>query len=1427
MWVETKGFRALRISLASPETINSWSHGEVLKPETINYRRLRPEKDGLFCEAIFGPTKDWQCYCGKYKNIRYKGIVCEKCGVEVTRSQVRRERMGHITLAAPVAHVWYTRRVPSYLGVLLDISRRNLDRVLYFAQYVVTHVDEDARVRALKRIDEEYTRLEKEYATAQQDRQVQIKSVRDLRLEGLEESKQQVKAAYEEKVSETIEPVLKEANQLQEKLTDQVGKAARSAMVLNSIKTTIVKKGEEISNDHISQLQDLVKDHLEKVEAEQKDQRDEQLAAINEEKEKAKAEADLEMTDAALAEDEPFREELAVLEKDRDELQGIEPMMFLGEQHYRELRSKWGQVFRADMGAEAFYEILKGLDLDSLATQLWLEVRTTRSKQRKKKATKRLKVVEAFRRSSNRPEWMILTVLPVIPPDLRPMVQLDGGRFATSDLNDLYRRVINRNNRLKRLVELGAPDVIVRNEKRMLQEAVDSLIDNSQRGKALSRRGRRELKSLSDMLKGKKGRFRRNLLGKRVDYSGRSVIVVGPKLKLHQCGLPKDMAIELYRPFVISRLVAYNYAANVKGAKRIIERGRPEVWEVLEEVIQDRPVLLNRAPTLHRLGIQAFEPVLVEGKAIHLHPLVCAAFNADFDGDQMSVHVPLADEAVREARTLMLSSRNLLKPADGSPIVGPSKDMVLGVYYLTMTVEGREHRGEGRAFSDIDEVEMAYSLDQVDLHAPIKLRIDTWYDENNERLLEPENRVIDTTVGRALFNQIMPPKMQYVNRILDKKAMQQLVADIYKHLREDGTPDVVDAIKDIGFKYATRSGTTIAISDISVPSVKQDIINQTLDEAEVVRRDYQRGLLTEQEKKERTIVLWQETTQKVSQAVRASMDPSGSLSSMAISGATKGGFGPISQLAGMRGLMADPSGRIIDYPIRSSFRDGLTTLEYFISTHGARKGLTDTALRTADAGYLTRRLVDVAQDVIINSDDCGTDQGIPIRRRDDVAGQSMDQRVIGRVVSKRIVNPSTGEIIVEQNDVIDNELAIKVDASGVEEVWVRSPMTCTLPFGICAKCYGLDLGRGNTVQLGSAVGIVAAQSIGEPGTQLTLRTFHTGGVAAGGDITTGLPRVEELFEARRKPKGEALTTEISGTVSIIAPDVPDGVRRINIHDSQLLKDEYPVPGNWSLKIEDATEVEEGSLIASRGDAEIVAQHAGRVRIEDRTVIVAYDINEEVEYDIPASARLLVKEGDKVEAGLQLTEGSLNPHNILKIRGRDACALYLMSEVQKVYRSQGQNINDKHFEVIIRKMLSKTQIIDPGDTELLPGDLVDRLYLQQLNEQKSSEGMRPARAIPVLLGVTKASLSTESFLSASSFQHTIRVLAGAAIEGKVDHLRGLKENVIIGKLIPAGTGFPGEAFALRDERLHDEDEIEAELEAEPEVEKAAADSVAAD
>jgi len=1425
--VDSKGFRALRISLASPETIRNWSHGEVLKPETINYRRLRPEKDGLFCEAIFGPTKDWQCYCGKYKNIRFKGITCEKCGVEVTRSAVRRERMGHIALAAPVAHVWYTRRVPSHLGLLLDISRRNLDRVLYFAQYVVTYIDDDSRKKALKRIEEEIAALNKDAAQTLKDREVGIKASRKEALEALDAQKKAIQAKHDENVAEQIDPVMREGQRLEKSLSEKQDKTIRAAIKFEALDTLIAEKGETIGKQHLTMVQKAVKSHLDEVESSLKKVRDQELEALKLEVEQVKAEADLAL---AQLEDNVFEansEQREQLEADSEELLSISPMMFLGETSYRDLKSKWGQVFRADMGAEAFFEILQQINLDELAVELWQEVRTTKSKQRKKKATKRLKVVEAFRRSDNLPEWMVLTVLPVIPPDLRPMVQLDGGRFATSDLNDLYRRVINRNNRLKRLVELGAPDVIVRNEKRMLQEAVDSLIDNSQRGKALSRRGRRELKSLSDMLKGKKGRFRRNLLGKRVDYSGRSVIVIGPHLKLFQCGLPKTMALELYRPFVISKLVAYNYAANVKGAKRIIERERPEVWEVLEEVIKDRPVLLNRAPTLHRLGIQAFEPVLVEGKAIQLHPLVCAAFNADFDGDQMSVHLPLSQRAVTEARELMLSSVNLLKPADGEPVVGPTKDMVLGVYYLTMTDDGREHVGAGKAFTDMDEVEMAYALGKVSIHAPIKILGTTWYGDDGKRLKEPVEKVIETTVGRVLFNRVMPAEMRFVNRVLDKGAIQELIGEIYLLLREDGTPAVVDAIKDIGFAYATRSGTTIAVSDITVPSNKEAIINQTLEETEAVRQDYRRGLLTEQEQTERIIELWQRTTAEVADAVRAVMDPAGNLSTMALSGATKGGFQPISQLAGMRGLMADPAGRIIAHPIRSSFRDGLTTLEYFISTHGARKGLTDTALRTADAGYLTRRLVDVAQDVIINAEDCMTQRGIWIRRSDDVAGQDYASRLFGRIIARRIVDPETGEVVLKGGQQVTLERAKKIQDSGVQDVFVRSPLTCELQFGMCRQCYGMDLGRGKMVELGAAVGIVAAQSIGEPGTQLTLRTFHTGGVAAGGDITTGLPRVEELFEARKKPKGEAVISEIAGTVRVISPEVPDGQRVVRVYHSELLKDEYNVPGNWALKAEDGTEIETGALIASRGDSEITASHGGRVRLEDRKVIVSYDQVDEAEYEIAASARLLVKEGDKIEAGMQLTEGSLNPHRILRILGREAAELYLLSEVQKVYRSQGQNINDKHFEVIIRKMLSKVQITQPGETGRLPGDLVDRRYLQRLNEGMLAEGKAPAKAMQILLGVTKASLETESFLSASSFQHTIKVLARAAIEGKVDYLRGLKENVIIGKLIPAGTGFPGTEVALHDERIDGFRKVEANDTEEKELTPAATESVAAD
>ena len=1394
--METKGLTALRISLASPETILSWSYGEVLKPETINYRRLRPEKDGLFCEAIFGPQRDWQCYCGKYKNPRYKGIICDKCGVEVTRAAVRRERMGHIALATPVAHIWYTRRIPSYLGMLLDISRRNLDRVLYFAQYIVTYVDEEARNKALKRIEDDITVSEREQATSINTQIAAIKTKRDHTLSEINQKRTSLEQGYDEDIAEKHEPFSKEGQKLEKLLQGQMGEPAKKAVVFELTGEKILDLGDKVAAKHLTQVQKIVQKTLEVVENEVKDQRAKELEDLKMDAGRIKADADLKMEALRSQLEDQSTASSNQSSRMRDELMELRPFTFLSEIRYRELKQRWGQVFRADMGAEAFFDILERLDLDKLSVELWHEVRTTKSKQKRKKATTRLKVVEAFRRSGNRPEWMILTVLPVIPPDLRPMVQLDGGRFATSDLNDLYRRVINRNNRLKRLLELGAPDVIIRNEKRMLQEAVDSLIDNSQRGKALSRRGRRELKSLSDMLKGKKGRFRRNLLGKRVDYSGRSVIVVGPQLKLYQCGLPKSMALELYRPFVIARLVQNNYAANVKGARRLIERNRPEVWEALEGVIGERPVLLNRAPTLHRLGIQAFEPILIEGSAIQLHPLVTTAFNADFDGDQMAVHVPLSQKAVQEARDLMLASKNLLKPADGEPIISPSKDMVLGVYYLTMAQKAN-HKGDGRAFADIDEVEMAYALDQVEVHAEIKLRAKTWYDEKGDRLPEPEIRIIDTTVGRVLFNRILPEEIQFVNQKLDKGGVKDLIADVYELSGQEKTTEVADNIKTLGFEYAMRSGTTLAVADISIPPERKGIIDEALKRVEVVQRDFRRGLLTDQEKNEREIEIWQATTDLVADAVKRHMDPDGNLSTMASSGATKGGFSTISQLAGMRGLMADPSGRIIPMPIRSNFREGLTAQEYFISTHGARKGLADTALRTADAGYLTRRLVDVAQDIIINEHDCGTRDGVWIRKRDDVAGQSLSSRLFSRLLAENVIDPTTGEVIGEYNDVLNQELARKIAAAGVQEIKVRSPLTCELQHGICSKCYGLDLGRGAMVELGSAVGIVAAQSIGEPGTQLTLRTFHTGGVVAtGADITTGLPRVEELFEARKQPKGEALVAEISGTVHINQSEKYADLREVIIEHSELVSDEYSLPEDWKFGVKDEAEVKAGEVLATQGDAKIVAQHGGRVRIDKkaRKVIVSYDQREEMSYEIPTTARLLVKSNQKVEAGQPLTEGSLNPHRVLKIQGREACQMYLMTEVQKVYRSQGQNIHDKHFEVITRKMLSKVQVTRPGDTKLLPGDMVDRLELRKINEQLLAEGKQPTKFSEILLGVTKASLSTDSFLSASSFQHTIKVLAGAAIGSTTDPLFGLKENVIIGKLIPAGTGFIHGRFA---------------------------------
>jgi DNA-directed RNA polymerase subunit beta' len=1414
--VESKGFKSLKVSLASPEHILDWSYGEVTKPETINYRRLRPEKDGLFCEAIFGPTKDWQCYCGKYKNVRYKGIICDKCGVEITRSSVRRERMGHIDLAAPVAHVWYTRRVPSYLGLLLNISRRNLDRVLYFAQYIITHVEEDARTRAIARLEEEMAETEQQLTADFTDRKAAIQATVAHEIVALENQVESTSTSFEEQVNQLTDEVVHVAQSLERQVESSMGVTTEAGLVFEPTGEEIAKPGEKIGREHLVAVQEATKVQLSQVQSDIEAKRTLEIQALEERIEQIKSAVQEQLDEIDEELDGEMQRMRAAFQEDRDDLTGLNQLDFLGEARYRELKSKWGQVFKADMGAEAFYDILKEMDLESLAEELWVEIRTTRSKQRKKKATKRLQVVDALLKSGNRPEWMILAVLPVIPPDLRPMVQLDGGRFATSDLNDLYRRVINRNNRLKRLLELGAPDVIVRNEKRMLQEAVDSLIDNSQRGKALSRRGRRELKSLSDMLKGKKGRFRRNLLGKRVDYSGRSVIVIGPKLKLHQCGLPKTMALELYRPFVISRLVSYGYASNVKGAKRSIEREKPEVWEVLAEVIKERPVLLNRAPTLHRLGIQAFEPVLVEGKAIHIHPLVCAAFNADFDGDQMAVHVPLTHNAVLEARELMLASKNLLKPADGSPIVTPSKDMVLGVYYMTTMLDDPSLAGHGMIFSDPDELELAYSLHKLHIHAQIKLYTDTYFDENNKRYADnkPRRRMVTTCVGRVLFNNILPPEMRFYNATLAKGDLQKLVGEVYRAVGQELTTDVADKIKDIGFRFATRSGVTIAVSDLNVPKKKYDILEEATQRVSEVDRQFRRGLLTEEEQYSRTIELWTRAKDQVEDAVREAMDPTGPVAMMAMSGATKGGFGPITQLAGMRGLIADPSGRIITLPIRSNFREGLSALEYFISTHGARKGLADTALRTADAGYLTRRLVDVAQDIIITARDCGTHQGIWVNRAENVGNQTMAERVAGRLPASPVVDPNTGEILAEADVMISDEAAEEIDRAGIDQVYVRSPMTCELSHGICAACYGRDLGRGEMVKIGVAVGVIAAQSIGEPGTQLTLRTFHTGGTAeARGDITHGLPRVEELFEARRRPKGEAELTEMAGTCELRKVD---GVRVVRVTESELMEQPFEIPLDWGIQVEDSQEVEEGDVLALREDEQVTAPHDGRIRRDENQLTLVWEEKDSAEYEIPAGSRLLVVEGQRVSAGEALTEGAKNPHHILQILGREATRQYLLQEVQKVYRFQGVPIADKHFETIIRKMLNKVQIVESGDTIALPGDIVEHLSFVRINEEAKARGGRPARAIPVLLGITKAALGTESFLSAASFQHTIKVLAGAAIAGKEDELIGLKENVIIGKLIPAGTGFDYDTSDGEGELMFEDEErrepIDLELEA---------------
>ena len=1145
---ELNNFESIKIGLASPERIREWSRGEVKKPETINYRTLKPEKDGLFCERIFGPQKDWECHCGKYRRVRYKGVVCDRCGVEVTKSKVRRERMGHIELAAPMSHIWYFKGIPSRMGLLLDMSPRSLEKILYFASYVV------------------------------------------------------------------IDP------------------------------------GET----------------------------------------------------------------------------GLNEKQLLTEKEFRSNYEKYGNTFEVGMGAEAVKKLLMRIDLEQESKLLRDDLKDSTG-QKRVRTIRRLEVVEAFKKSGNKPEWMILEAIPVIPPDLRPMVQLDGGRFATSDLNDLYRRVINRNNRLKRLLELGAPDIIVRNEKRMLQEAVDALIDNGRRGRPVTGPGNRPLKSLSDMLKGKQGRFRQNLLGKRVDYSGRSVIVVGPELKFYQCGLPRKMALELFKPFVMDRLVKEGYAHNIKSAKSIVEKVKPEVWDVLEDVIKSHPVLLNRAPTLHRLGIQAFEPILVEGKAIKLHPLVCTAYNADFDGDQMAVHVPLSVEAQAEARFLMLSVNNILAPKDGSPITTPSQDMVLGCYYLTIESQGGE-KGTGTVFKDFNELMMAYQTKAVELHSTVKMRI---------VLEDGRVGITESTVGRFIFNENIPQDLGFVNReedpfgleinyLVDKKALGKIIDKCFRRHGNTITAEVLDHIKSLGFKYSTIGGITVAVADMKIPETKKDLIKDAEVQVEKYEKVFRRGLISDEERYEKVIDTWTKTTEKVTDELMNGLERMNNIYIMAHSGA-RGSKNQIRQLAGMRGLMANASGKTVEIPVKSNFREGLSVMEYFTSSHGARKGLADTALRTADSGYLTRRLVDVSQDVIVRDFDCGTTETTEIFAITDgsEAIEDLYDRIVGRYTIDAILHPETGEVLVEADTMIQEDDAEAIINAGIERVNIRTVLNCKTHHGVCSKCYGRNLATGKEVHIGEAVGIIAAQSIGEPGTQLTMRTFHTGGVA-GGDITQGLPRVEELFEAR-KPKGLAVIAEIDG--------------RVEIDETGKRKEIIVIPNEGEKQV----------------------------------------------YSIAYNSRLRVKQGQMVKAGDPLTQGSINPHDIVRVKGIGGVQEYIVKEVQRVYRLQGVDVNDKHIEVIVRQMLSKVKVEDPGDTDLLPGGYEDVLTFQECNEEAESKGLRPAIAKRVLLGITKASLATDSFLSAASFQETTRVLTEAAIKGKEDHLIGLKENVILGKLIPAGTG----------------------------------------
>ena len=1372
--LEVNEFNAIRISLASPDQIRSWSSGEVTKPETINYRTLRPEKDGLFDERIFGPTRDWECYCGKYKRIRYKGIICDKCGVEVTRAKVRRERMGHIQLASPVSHIWFFKGTPSRLGILLDMSPRNLERILYFALYVVTHLDEHQRERAMQTIEEEAEGKIRRLEQTISDRTGAIESRANGEIMRIRTSTEQKVRQMEEQLAQDSDALTSAAAKVKEELEEGLSKPAKKDIVFKPADLTLVEKGNNITRTSLTQLQRSLQKQLDAL-----------VKNGRKEEEATRSEAEKRIADIRMRADQDLgvvRQEIApdvqVVRDDarskRDEVDAIKWMQTMTEAEYRQYSEKY-RHFRAQMGAEAILEIIRQLDLEKLKIDLEKDMRQTTG-QRRKKSIKRLRLIKALLRSGASPEWMILTILPVIPPDLRPMVQLDGGRFATSDLNDLYRRVINRNNRLKRLLELGAPEIIIRNEKRMLQEAVDALMDNGRRGRAISGTGNHKLKSLSDMLRGKQGRFRQNLLGKRVDYSGRSVIVVGNDLKLHECGLPKKMALELFKPFVMRQLVERGLAHNIKSAKRYVERVSPEVWDVLEEVIKDHPVLLNRAPTLHRLGIQAFMPKLIEGNAIQIHPLVCEAFGADFDGDQMAVHVPLSAAAQAEAKHLMLSSRNILKPADGSPVVTPRQDMVLGTYWLTLDPVDGVANGDRRIFADFNEVQSAYDLGLVTYQTPIKF---PW-----------GGKVLDTTVGRVMFNAILPEDLRFVNRTLDRSAIREIVTNVFEKFGNEFTAEIVDRIKQLGFAAATQAGTSISIDDVAIPESKGKTVGEAENKVAEIDRQFQRGLISEQERYEHTVKIWTDATKNVIDAMMAALDRRGSVYMMATSGA-RGNTQQMGQIGGMRGLIADPQGRIIDLPIRSNFREGLSVLEYFISTHGGRKGLADTAIRTADSGYLTRRLVDVAQDVIVRIDDCGDEDGIFISTDDPGMVEPFTDRIFGRLVAQDIVDDK-GTVIASRGDDIDHALARKIGESGVKRVRVRSPLGCHAKHGICRACYGRNLATGKLVEAGEAVGIIAAQSIGEPGTQLTMRTFHTGGVAAvGKDITMGLPRVEELFEAR-VPKGMAVICEIDGIAEIVRD--PDGSRKIVVRNSQDYTVPISVPSGYVLAVADGDEVTAGQAIAkperrTRGKTDMPSPVSGTISVHGNHITIAMKDVEERVYEVEHTARLNVENGQTVSAGDFLTEGSANPQDILRISGREAVHRYMVNEVQKVYRSQGVTINDKHIEIIVRQMLRKVRIEEAGDTELLPMELFDRFEFEDINARTIAAGGEPATAQTVLLGVTKASLSTSSFLAAASFQETTRVLTEAATMGQKDRLLGLKENVIIGKLIPAGTGLP--------------------------------------